>query len=350
MDSKSVLIAVVMVASACAHAPVNIPQPGDPAVAVEPPEPVPPSPVVLKLREYPNDCDDQNPLTPDDTTIDGLCVGIVDADRDGAPNYGAGPLCVGPNSPEDCVDNCPYVPNPNQADTDGDGMGDACEVVMEWDHVETDVKVVALTFDDGYNDSKLNAILTALNAHGARSTFFLNGLYISDNTLKPETLQRIADGGHLCGNHTFHHKLGKGPGETEAEIRDCEPLFLDLAGIELKPLFRSPAYARRLWRDVVLLKNGYNIHLKASLDTQDWTNPPPPPDKIVECVAAEVEPGDIILFHVGPNSTPIAIPLILENLAEQGYYFVTAADLVYFGQPATVENDTAKSCTPYYSK
>ena len=71
---------------------------------------------------------------------------------------------------------------------------------------------------------------------------------------------------------------------------------------------------------------------------------------MVECVAAEVAAGDIILFHVGPNSTPKAIPLILEALAEQGYYFVTAADLIYFGVPATAENDTAKSCTPYYSK
>jgi hypothetical protein len=27
----------------------------------------------------------------------------------------------------DCVDNCPTVPNPDQAECDGDGMGDACD-------------------------------------------------------------------------------------------------------------------------------------------------------------------------------------------------------------------------------
>lgn len=37
---------------------------------------------------------------------------IVDEDDDGAP---------------DCIDNCPSVPNADQADTDGDGLGDLCD-------------------------------------------------------------------------------------------------------------------------------------------------------------------------------------------------------------------------------
>jgi hypothetical protein len=39
-------------------------------------------------------------------------VVVMDSDRDGVPNF---------------VDNCPNVPNPDQSDTDGDHIGDACD-------------------------------------------------------------------------------------------------------------------------------------------------------------------------------------------------------------------------------
>lgn len=43
---------------------------------------------------------------------DGINVACDDADGDGVP---------------DCRDNCPNAPNPDQADTDNDGIGDVCE-------------------------------------------------------------------------------------------------------------------------------------------------------------------------------------------------------------------------------
>ncbi len=72
------------------------------------------------------DWDDNCPDTPNpdqaDADSDGIgdaCDECTDSDGDGLgdPGYAAG-ICP--------VDNCPETPNPDQTDTDGDGIGDAC--------------------------------------------------------------------------------------------------------------------------------------------------------------------------------------------------------------------------------
>jgi hypothetical protein len=50
-----------------------------------------------------------------------------DADKDGVAEDIAAATCDGGDASEPCADNCPGWFNPDQADADGDGMGDACE-------------------------------------------------------------------------------------------------------------------------------------------------------------------------------------------------------------------------------
>src|SRR5690606_7054420 len=78
----------------------------------------------------PNDSDNCIDIqNPDQTDTDGDGLGNAcddDDDNDGIP---------------DVTDNCPLVSNPDQADADGDGVGDACDVVstQSYPHIQISI-------------------------------------------------------------------------------------------------------------------------------------------------------------------------------------------------------------------
>jgi hypothetical protein len=59
------------------------------------------------------------------------CLSVVNTDQADTDDDGQGDACDADDDNDsvlDLADNCPLVANPDQTDTDGDGTGDVCEV------------------------------------------------------------------------------------------------------------------------------------------------------------------------------------------------------------------------------
>ncbi|MGN8841545.1 polysaccharide deacetylase family protein [Niallia sp. HCP3S3_B10] len=190
-------------------------------------------------------------------------------------------------------------------------------------HVETNEKVVALTFDDGPTQN-VEEILALLDTYDAKATFFLIGNEIEKS---PELAREIAKNGHQLGNHTYSHErmIFKSYSFIKKEIEDTNKL-IEQAGYTGEIDFRPPNGKKII---------GLPYYLKkANMDTILWDIEPDTyyqvAEKKVNYVKESVKPGSIILMHPMYDQTGEelnAIEGVLKALTEEGYTFVTVNEL-----------------------
>ena len=101
-------------------------------------------------------------------------------------------------------------------------------------------KKIYLTFDAGYDNGNMPAILNALHKHQVHATFFVVGTLIRE---KPELIREIVDAGHTIGNHTMTHPDMSGISTKEAfqkQLEDVEFLYKEATGKEMTKFYRPP--------------------------------------------------------------------------------------------------------------
>jgi peptidoglycan/xylan/chitin deacetylase (PgdA/CDA1 family) len=184
--------------------------------------------------------------------------------------------------------------------------------------IDTNSKVVAITFDDGPS-SYTDDIITILKENDAVATFFILG-----NKVKTyeEVLKKSIEFGNELGNHTYNHKwLTKlTDEEIKKQIEDTQNIIKDTLGYTPR-LFR-PSYGsinKRVRKDINLDVILWNI------DTMDWKYKSV--DTIVNRAVRNVNDGSIILMHETYQRTKDALPKILSILKEKGFIFVTISEL-----------------------
>jgi peptidoglycan-N-acetylglucosamine deacetylase len=191
------------------------------------------------------------------------------------------------------------------------------------EQIETNQKVVALTFDDGPTKN-VNQILPLLDKYHAKATFFLIGEEIEKH---PEEAKKIVEAGHQIGNHTYSHNrmVFKTPSYIKEEIQKTDQL-IQKAGYKGEIDFRPPN-----GKKLVGLPYYLNKHNR---DTITWNIEPDSyytnaSDK-VNYVTENIKPGSIILMHPMYDDTGNeiqAIEGVLQALSNEGYTFVTVNKL-----------------------
>jgi peptidoglycan/xylan/chitin deacetylase (PgdA/CDA1 family) len=202
----------------------------------------------------------------------------------------------------------------------GQGVVEAEEALLR---VETDRKIIALTFDDGPNPEVLPNMLELFEAEGVKATFFMTGKSIKKT---PSLVGDVIKAGHEIGNHSMTHlDLRKADsGQVRHEIEGFQKLVAERFDYVPK-LFRAPylGYTEEVWE--CLAKNGLQA-VDRSIGTRDWKEGVEP-EKIVARATNTAHPGAIVLMHERKSSFE-ALPQIIRFYKDKGYRFLTVSEML----------------------
>ena len=186
---------------------------------------------------------------------------------------------------------------------------------------DTEEKVLYLTFDAGYENGCTAQILDTLKAHNAKAAFFVVGNYLET---APELVQRMADEGHLVGNHTWHHYDMSRIAEEQAfsaELTRVEEKYRELTGQAMKKYYRPPqgVYSEENLRMAQAL--GYRT-VFWSLAYVDWLQDDQPTvEEAFSKLLPRTHPGAIVLLHSTSATNAAILDDLLTRWEEAGYRF-----------------------------
>ncbi|MFX4271741.1 polysaccharide deacetylase family protein [Propionibacteriaceae bacterium Y1700] len=193
--------------------------------------------------------------------------------------------------------------------------------------VETDEKIVALTFDDGPTDADADAVLDVLEDRGVPATFYVNGQDVEPNA---STMRRIIDDGHQIGNHTWSHRpmIFISPSDVADEIESTDRA-IRATGYD-KPLTFRPPHGKKLLTLPLYLAEHDRLTVTWDVAYEDWSGKPQSTEDLVDATVEQTRPGSIILLHpwFGRTGTQEAIGPVIDQLQAQGYRFVTVSELI----------------------
>ena len=191
--------------------------------------------------------------------------------------------------------------------------------------VETDEKVIALTFDDAPT-KYLDEVLQIMKDEDTVGTFYVIGRNEERN---PGGIQKIMNDGHEVGNHSYIHPrfAFKSMAFIKDEVDKTNTIIRN-SGYSDEITFRPPYGQKFLGLPWYLDTLGMKTIM---WDVEPDTFYKNTEDKI-KYTLEKTRPGSIILLHpfcsTECKSDREMLPVIIQGLKKQGYRFVTISELL----------------------
>jgi peptidoglycan/xylan/chitin deacetylase (PgdA/CDA1 family) len=143
-------------------------------------------------------------------------------------------------------------------------------------------------------------------------------------------------GGFVVGNHTDTHPelTTLSDADVRAQVLNAQSAILRANGAETRPFFRFP-FGDVDSRVLGTVNNLGYVGVRWTVDSLGWqgTSGGQTVQKVVDRVLAALQPGEIVLMHVGSHPTDhsmldaAALPQIIDAVRARGYTFVTMSAL-----------------------
>ena len=187
---------------------------------------------------------------------------------------------------------------------------------------EAEPKLIALTFDDGPNNTTTNEVLDVLEQYNAKASFFLIGDNINDESAV--SVKRAYDMGCEIDNHSKTHSnmAAMDADKVKAEIAYVDEWVEQITG-EKTRFFRPP------FIDVSdALYDAVGLPFICGIDCQDYMENVTAQQR-ADYIMNGAKDGVIVLLHdaAGNSQTVEALKIVMPQLVEQGYEFVTLTEL-----------------------
>ncbi|GLX71401.1 polysaccharide deacetylase family protein [Paenibacillus glycanilyticus] len=191
-------------------------------------------------------------------------------------------------------------------------------------------KRVALTFDDGPDETFTPLVLDELKKAGVKATFFVVGNRIEAN---PDIFQRMVSEGHAVGNHSYSHPnyLKLSDEKFREEIDRTDKLIKRYIGH--RPSLVRPPYGGVTEDQINWLASMEKKIINWNVDSLDWKGLSA--DEVYANIMDATKNGSIILQHSAGGEgedltgTVEALGRVIAELKEKDMGFVTVPDLIH---------------------